>query len=42
MGSDWPFYHQATGLAKALLATEGDPALRRRVLYDNAASLFGL
>jgi predicted TIM-barrel fold metal-dependent hydrolase len=42
MGSDWPFYHQATGLAKALLATEGDPALRRRVLYDNAATLFGI
>ncbi|MDY0001595.1 MAG: amidohydrolase family protein [Polyangia bacterium] len=42
MGSDWPFYHQATGLAKALLATEGDETVRRKVLYGNAARLFGL
>ncbi len=41
-GTDWPFYHQAPGLAKVLLATEGDPQLRRRVLHDNAARLFGL
>ncbi len=41
-GSDWPFYHQALGLAKVLLATEGDPATRRRVLFDNAARLFGI
>ncbi len=41
-GSDWPFYHQATALAKVLLATEGDPALRRRVLYENAARLLRL
>jgi uncharacterized protein len=39
LGSDWPFYHQATAVAKVLLATEGDPALRRRVLHDNAARL---
>jgi predicted TIM-barrel fold metal-dependent hydrolase len=41
-GSDWPFYHQAIGLAKALIATEGAPALRRRVLYENAARLLDL
>ena len=41
-GSDWPFYHQASALAKTLLATEGDAALRRKVLHDNAARLLGL
>lgn len=41
-GSDWPFYSQAMPLAKVLLATEGAPDVRRRVLYDNAARLFGL
>lgn len=41
-GSDWPFYHQALPLAKVLLATESDPAARRRVLHDNAARLLGL
>ena len=41
-GSDWPFYHQASALAKTLLATEGEPALRRKVLHDNAARLLGL
>ncbi|MFN8644622.1 MAG: amidohydrolase family protein [Candidatus Binatia bacterium] len=41
-GSDWPFYHQALGIAKVLLATEGEPALRRKVLHGNAAALLGL
>lgn len=41
-GSDWPFYHQATAMAKVLLATEGQPGLRRRVLHDNAAALLRL
>ncbi len=41
-GSDWPFYHQAIGLAKVFMATEGDEALRRAVLWDNGARLFGL
>jgi hypothetical protein len=41
-GSDWPFYHQAMALAKVLIATEGDEALRRLVLYGNAARLLGL
>jgi len=42
MGSDWPFYHQATALAKVLIATESDEAARGGVLYNNAARLFGL
>lgn len=41
-GSDWPFYHAAVPLAKVLVATEGRPELRRKVLYDNAARLLGL
>ena len=41
-GSDWPFYHQAIALAKVLLATEGCPPARRRVLWENAAHLFNL
>jgi predicted TIM-barrel fold metal-dependent hydrolase len=41
-GSDWPFYHQGIGLAKVLVATEHDPALRRRVLWENAAALLDL
>jgi len=41
-GSDWPFYHQATAMAKVLIATDGDPALRRKVMWQNAATLFGL
>ena len=42
LGSDWPMYHQAIPLAKVLNATEGNPELRRKVLYDNAARLLGL
>lgn len=41
-GTDWPFYHQAFGLVKVLIATEGKPELRHRVLWENAARLFGL
>ena len=41
-GSDWPFYHAAVPLAKVLIATEGRPTLRRKVLHDNAARLLGL
>jgi predicted TIM-barrel fold metal-dependent hydrolase len=41
-GSDWPFYHQAIGIAKVLLATEGREHLRTKVLYQNAATLLGL
>jgi predicted TIM-barrel fold metal-dependent hydrolase len=41
-GTDWPFYHQALTLARVLIATEGDPALRRSVLHDNAVRLLAL
>jgi len=41
-GSDWPFYHQAIGIAKVLLATRDRPTERRLVLHDNAAQLLGL
>jgi predicted TIM-barrel fold metal-dependent hydrolase len=41
-GTDWPFYHQAVPLAKVLMATEGQPATRARVLRGNAARLLGL
>ena len=41
-GTDWPFYHQSLTLARVLIATEGDPALRRAVLHDNAARLLSL
>ncbi len=40
-GSDWPFYHQAVPLAKVLLATQGQPSLRRKVLWENAGALLG-
>lgn len=42
VGSDWPFYHLAVAIAKVLLSTEKDEKVRRAVLYDNAAALFGL
>lgn len=41
-GTDWPFYHQALGLAKVFIATDGDDAMRRAVLRGNAAKLLGL
>jgi predicted TIM-barrel fold metal-dependent hydrolase len=41
-GSDWPFYHPAISVAKVLIATEGAQELRRAVLWENAARLFGL
>ncbi|MEO8603105.1 MAG: amidohydrolase family protein [bacterium] len=41
-GSDWPFYHQAIGIAKVLLATEGREDLRSKVLHRNAVALLGL
>ncbi len=42
MGSDWPFYHPAIGIAKVLLATEKAPTARRAVLHDTAARLFNV
>jgi uncharacterized protein len=41
-GTDWPWYHQAIGLAKVFLATEGKEDVRQRILYGNAARLLGL
>ena len=41
-GSDWPFYHQAIGIAKILMATEGREHLRSKVLFANAARLLRL
>ena len=38
-GSDWPFYHLASSLAKVLLATEGRPDVRRAILHGNADRL---
>lgn len=38
-GSDWPFYHPILPLAKVLIATEEQPKLRRKVLYENAVRL---
>jgi predicted TIM-barrel fold metal-dependent hydrolase len=41
-GTDWPWYHQAIGLAKVYLATEGNERARRAILWDNAARLLGV
>ncbi len=41
-GTDWPFYHQGLTLARVLIATEDDRALRRAILHDNAARLLGI
>jgi predicted TIM-barrel fold metal-dependent hydrolase len=41
-GSDWPFYHQGIALAKVLLATEGKPEIRHKILWKNAARILKL
>lgn len=41
-GSDWPFYHIAASLAKLLIITESQPALRHPLLRGNAEQLLGL
>ncbi len=41
-GSDWPFYHQGTAVAKLLIATEGRRDVRHKILWANAAKLLGL
>ena len=38
-GSDWPFYPFEFPLAKSLIATEGKPELREKILYKNAVRL---
>ena len=42
LGSDWPFYHQAIGMAKVLMLTETNKKLRRDILYNNAVKLLNL
>lgn len=41
-GTDWPWYHQAIGLAKVLMLTEGKRELRHKILFGNAARLLHL
>lgn len=41
-GTDWPFYHQAIGLAKVFIATEGNDDARRALLRGNATRLLQL
>jgi predicted TIM-barrel fold metal-dependent hydrolase len=38
-GSDWPFYHLATTLAKILIVTKGDSAARDAMLRGSAQAL---
>jgi len=38
-GSDWPFYHLATTLAKVLIVTGGEVAARDAILRGNAEAL---
>jgi len=38
-GSDWPYYLESLPLAKLLLATDDAPAVRQKLLYDNAVRL---
>jgi len=38
-GSDWPFYHLATPLAKILIVTRRDPGVRDALLRANAEAL---
>jgi len=38
-GTDWPFYHLATSLAKVLIVTEGAPDERSAILNRNAEAL---
>ncbi len=41
-GSDWPFYHPAISVSKILIATEGKPDVRHKLLFGNAARLLGV
>lgn len=40
-GSDWPFYHLASSLAKILIVTHEAPELRHALLRGNALQLLG-
>ncbi len=39
-GSDWAFYPMGVTIARTLIATEGKPDVRRKIMRDNAARLF--
>ena len=41
-GSDWPVYPQAMAMSKVLVATEGNPETRIKILRDNARRVLGL
>ena len=41
LGSDWPFYHVGSALAKALIVTRGDPGARRQLLRGSALEILG-
>jgi uncharacterized protein len=41
-GSDWPFFPVASLLARLLVATEGDKAVRSMIFRDNARRFWGL
>ncbi len=41
-GSDWPFGNQGPSIKSVKLACRNDKPLANRILYDNAAELFGL
>jgi uncharacterized protein len=41
-GSDWPVYPLAMPIAKVLIATEGDPESRRKILFENANRILGI
>lgn len=41
LGSDWPFYHVGSALAKALIVTRGDRGARRRLLRESALEILG-
>lgn len=41
-GTDWPFYPIIMPLAKTLIATEGEPEVRRKILSENAFRLLDI
>jgi len=41
LGSDWPFYHVGSALAKALIITRGDAGARRQLVRGSALEILG-
>ena len=41
-GTDWAFYPEAIMLARLLIATERDRAVRRMIFSDNARRFWGI